>query len=258
MRRLLLVLLCGLSVAALCASVQADLIGPAHVGGNDPLDTEGFARDGTGFGTIVNDNGTSAIQIGTPASGLARYRYNMTTADVALMESSAWTASANVRFPSVGYSSTDHNGVYLEISYGTGTAAKTYAVTMGTSGDGTATLAHITNLEASGPPKEGIMYTGVPGSLTYHLFEMKRTSPYSTDVKCYVDGTYEATIAPLTGALTEDLNRWCWGSSEGPSGASADALWIGASVYTIPEPSALILIATGFAGLLAYAWRKRR
>lgn len=34
--------------------------------------------------------------------------------------------------------------------------------------------------------------------------------------------------------------------------------YLTAKYFTIPEPSALILVAMGLAGLLAYAWRKRR
>jgi hypothetical protein len=257
MRRLLQVFLCGLFLVALCASVQAGLIGPAHVGSNDPTD-EGFGKDGTGFGTGVNDDGTLALRVDAPTTGLGRYRHNLTTAETATLESSAWVASATVRIPGANYLADQHNGVWFEVSYGTGASAKTYAVTMGTNLYGTAVLARVTDIEASGPPKEGIMYTGVPGALTYHVFEMKRDNPLSTDVKCYVDGTYEATIAPLTGALTEDLNRFVWGSSDGPSQTSADALWSGASLQTIPEPSTVALLATGVLGLLAYAWRKRK
>jgi hypothetical protein len=39
---------------------------------------------------------------------------------------------------------------------------------------------------------------------------------------------------------------------------SSSVVVAGMNVSTVPEPSALVLLAAGLIGLLAYAWRKRK
>jgi hypothetical protein len=256
MRRLLQVLLCGLFVVAMSSSVRAELIGPQHVGSTDPIDTEGWNRVGSGFGTGIDDGGTAAVEI---EKASCNYYHNLTTAEQAALDSSAWVASASVNIPdAMDPLPANRSAVYLELSYGTGAAAKSWAISIGSHvGDGTPQVCQFLNLEMSvnnDAAYNAILPYAISGN-GFHVFEMKRENLLSTNVHVYVDGTYEATIAPATGAATEDLNRFVWGNY---GSVLADARWSAVSLNTIPEPSSLVLVTISSLALLAYAWRRRR
>ncbi|MBU4273300.1 MAG: PEP-CTERM sorting domain-containing protein [Planctomycetes bacterium] len=59
------------------------------------------------------------------------------------------------------------------------------------------------------------------------------------------------TVAAGTHTLSFVGTEVAWGAD---ARTSIDAV----SITTIPEPSALALLATGLVGLLCYAWRKRK
>ena len=90
------------------------------------------------------------------------------------------------------------------------------------------------------------------------LFSTLTTGSAGQAVRAFTsDSTLDYTIGNLRGATWhEDLN-----------GASVDEVRVYnnvlsasdvAGLASIPEPSAIALLATGLVSLLAYAWRKRR
>ena len=96
MRRLFQVLLVGLFVVAMCATVQADLIAQ-HVGSADPT-TEGFAlTSGYTAGVGVNDGGTQAWLLDNSRS---RYDVFPAISQEADMAANGWVAQQTLRMTS--------------------------------------------------------------------------------------------------------------------------------------------------------------
>jgi hypothetical protein len=108
----------------------------------------------------------------------------------------------------------------------------------------------------------------------YHQFVLTRAGNGATDTNFYVDGVLKGSFACGSNAsnalLAIGAREWLVGSD-----FRMDMDVAGARVYTAalsgtdvaqnfaagihtPEPSALVLLSTALAGLLAYAWRKRK
>ena len=66
-------------------------------------------------------------------------------------------------------------------------------------------------------------------------------------------GSYDLVRTDLTGALKVGIAL-----SDYAAGSGNTAQFANFSLTTVPEPGAMVLLATGLIGLLAYAWRKRR
>lgn len=255
MRRSMQVLLVGLFVAAMAEMVQADII-VQHVGSNDPR-SEGFTRDLGTAGNAVDDNGTAAWEI---SAGKTRYISSLSSATVAALQSSTWEVSGTLRNGTIPYS-LDQCGIYMELTYGSGTAAKTYGVTIGSRVNPNETIevqaGSLTDIYTGA--YSPVMYVGAFGA-GYHQYRIVRDDLTTENVKFYVDDILQGTFAPATGSGTiSDLNRFVWGASAFQESWNADARWSGASltIGSVPEPSTIALMTTGMLGLLAYAWRKR-
>ena len=153
-------------------------------------------------------------------------------------------------------------GIYFEVSYGSGADAKSYALSIGSASNQSGVrCSQITNLNTDAMTP--IMYADVTGDI-FHTFQMVRENAASTDVSVYVDGIYDTTISPATGTNTvSGLNRLDWGAAGNDqldTSHNANARWsaVSLTVGSVPEPSALVLLAIGLLSLLAYAWRKRK
>ena len=67
-------------------------------------------------------------------------------------------------------------------------------------------------------------------------------------------GTHLEDSTSLSPSGSMGFHLFSYQNADGPSAAAYDSV----SVGVVPEPSALLLMATGLIGLLAYAWRKRK
>jgi hypothetical protein len=255
MRHSMQVLLVGLFVAAMAAAVQADIIAQ-HIGGADPT-LEGFAQNLGTAGNAIDDNGTAAWEIN---SGKTRYIAGLSSTQAATLASSKWEMSGTFRDAIIPYDNVQV-GIYMELSYGSGDSAKSYAITVGSRQNSPTEVevmaGQVTDLNTGACT--GIMNVGAFGD-GYHTYKIAKEDAASDNVKFYVDGGWQATFAPTTGAGTiSGLNRFVWGASASDVSMNADARWSAVSLTTtVPEPSTVALLATGLFGLLAYAWRKRK
>ncbi len=87
------------------------------------------------------------------------------------------------------------------------------------------------------------IYTGATSSLTEGVFTDKSLSLVVQPGNPNIGGALRVDI----GATKGSGGGWAW----------FDNVRLDYST-TVPEPSALALLATGLIGLLAYAWRKRK
>ena len=91
--------------------------------------------------------------------------------------------------------------------------------------------------------------TGSSGSwMLVDMAHLAATYDVGTFAVTLADGT-PFTLNPSTSVWTYTVGAKAWSFSE-----STGMLTLGA----VPEPGTIVLLATGFVGLLAYAWRKRK
>ena len=251
MRRLFQVLLVGLFVVAMCATVQAATIGQ-HVGSTDPT-TEGFNQDANGIAPVgVNDGGTQAWLID---SLWCRNSIFPSAAQLTDMSTNGWVAQQKVR---MGVANLDpNNTAYLgmatmEVAPSlAGTDA--YSVCLGTDASGNPTVWQFDEL-VGGP---SLVSLGTVTGTGYHTYQLVH-APGAATATLSVDGSYMATLNPTPGF---GLERYMIGNtaSQALPGTAVGVYLAGASLTTpVPEPTTLALLTIGLFGLLAYAWRKRR
>ena len=248
MRRLFQVLLVGLFVVAMCATVQAATIAQ-HVGSTDPT-TEGFTLTGTA-GVGVNDGGTQALHID---QAWGRYDMLPSPAQEADMATNGWVVEQTVRMGVAGLDvGADSNLVGLSAMEVAPSAAGTdaYLLCLGTDGSGNPTVWQYDYTF----PSPWYWQIGTVSGTGYHNYELVQTAGAAT-ANLYVDGSLMAALNP-TGAF--GVTRYLIGNTGSSAYTASMGVYLaGASLSTIPEPSTLALLMIGLFGLLAYAWRKRR
>jgi hypothetical protein len=253
MKRTAQVLAVMLLVVAASAVVRAEdiTVYASHTGSNNPID-EGFEQNMGNAGNAVTDNGTAAWEINS-----SRTRYIKDISGIAdTLESSMWQMTGTLRCAAIPYDMTQY-GIYMEVTYGSGSKAKTYQLIVGSKTE----LSEVTAACADfGGVTVPVMPNGVFGS-GYHTFQLVRDDVTKDSVKFYVDNNFETNITATFGNQpSEGYNRFVWGASGNIGEAGADARWSNVSLtsYAVPEPSSFAILAAGAFGLLAYAWRKRR
>lgn len=244
----------GALLVALTTTARAETIIAQHIGTTDPT-TEYFAQDMGTAGNPINDDGTAAWEIN---SGKNRYIADVSS-QVATLDSSTWQMSATLRDAVIPYDRS-LTGIYLELSYGSGDAAKTYAITIGSRRNSPTEVevmaGRITDIYSGN--YAGIMGVGAYGE-GYHTYKIAKENPASDDVHFYVDGGLQMIFGPTTGSGTiSDLNRFVWGASGGTATVTADARWSAVSLSTVPEPASMTALLGGMLALCCYAWRKRK
>ena len=259
MRRFLQVLLGAFVVVALSATVQATTIGQTS-GETDPA-TEGFSLDGTA-GTGVSDGGTAAWKMD---AAWGRYGTPISSAQATDMSTNGWVAQETVRMgvagldPSVPKPGTTNDWLVglgmMEVSP-TDSGPGTYSLGLGTDASGNPTVWQWDeNYTASAT------LTQIGGTVTgtgYHTYKLVQ-QPGAATAELYVDSAPFAAITPTAGfgAARYMIGNTASSFYTNPVGVYLAAASLSTGVPT-PEPSALVLLATGLLGLLAYAWRKRR
>jgi hypothetical protein len=252
MRRLLQGAMVALFLVATSAAVRADILAQ-HLGNADPTG-EGFVQNLGTAGNAIDDGGTAAWEIN---AGKTRYIADISS-QVSVLESSTWEMHGTLRDAVIPFDRATA-GIYMELSYGSGAAAKSYAISVGSRmvpDPNEVMVGQVTDINTGAVV--GAMNVGAWGA-GYHTYKIAKESATSDNVNFYVDGGWQATFGPNTGAGTiSDLNRFVWGASATLDTDNADARWSAVTLQTtVPEPSTVALLVTGVLGLIAYAWRKR-
>jgi hypothetical protein len=246
MRRFMQMVVVAFVLAALAAPVQATIL-YRHSGSNNPI-AEGNTLDGTQVGLgAVNDSGVSAWNIsGTDI--FERYKEGI-SGHVSSMLTEGWWLDVKAR-GRLATSYAGRMGTYMEVSNGD----YTYNLSVGQDNNDL----YVYQFDTGGPVAQ--LFTRPGEGTAWHTYRLlvDPGSTTQTAAHLYFDGVYQMDMSPST--YWHGQQRFVWGATG--SGA-VDTNWaqvvFGIGVPpSVPEPSAIALLATGLLGLLAYAWRKRR
>jgi hypothetical protein len=232
---------------------RADIL-VQHWGTNDP-ETEGFTLTQSATpdpllarGITTGDWGREdwyASSNGATGNSMQNYHFDPTIAQAAAMDTYGWKYTVQV----YDYQPNDGPADW-GVAFDVVTASKEYVVSLGTDADRKQLVHEIT-------PAGTFSQIGDALAYNWHTYTMT-AGPNATTVDLSIDGTHAATLAGYTygSAVTPTVEFGALGSSSIGYGGWYEATF---SIPTpTPEPSMLTLFSVGVAGLLAYAWRKRK
>ena len=189
---------------------------------------------------ILGDEGFDAWVIDDVAKNSIEYHFYPSGTQLAEAESQGWRMTARIKVGNTP-DSVDNGVVFYYIS-----ETHQFAVNLGSdsSGDPMVLLGNSTHF---GP---ATTLDGLGGG--YHLYEMEY-DPGTAEVSLAVDG--QPVLSGHDGWALSQTPRAAFLSG---GVATGEGRWNFVKFEIIPEPSSIILLATGALGLLACGWRKRR
>ena len=244
-RKSILIGFVALAIVGLClAPIAHATIICAHSGQTDPT-TEGFTVDAAGTGTPTIGPGNDGEDYWGIAVTDGRYNYNYGLTAAQLADPGGWHASARVKaLKAVA----NMDQAFFVRDY-----IDTYAMLL----HGGPGVANPGVYMCDSNWQLGNLISSIDPTLAYHTYAIWY-DPSITGVRYFVDGVEKATQTSAEAPHAWDQRKFVWGDNATDGDSSGH--WAMARFETgqIPEPSTLVLFATGLVGLLAYAWRKRK
>jgi hypothetical protein len=242
-----------LLVAFWPAALPAEIIFE-HTGNADPL-TEGWTAFNAGgggqvVGPLTNDagSGLDAWSMSDTSSALfTTLSYNQTPSPAQLNQASTlgWSYSVTIRIPN----SSDLAAASPFIAYRDG--SRSWQLHFGSEADGDP-IVQLHDGGGAHPNFTGPTYTLQQAGSTYHTYALV-FDPLDDSADLFVDGVER--ISDFPGFA---LAATTFGFGNGSSADTGQGNFNSVQFMIVPEPESALLAALGFAGLVGFAWPRKR
>ena len=234
-------LLCAAAcIAGVTQTARADVIVAQHLGMTDPL-SESWAKIDVNDGAVCagyDDGGTLMWEVASTYANGSAYVQDATAAELSAMQTYGWSMIASVKVPE--YSKTPDYSRAIIVDDG----VRDYYLKFGTD---------TTNQRVQWEAGANAGFATLSGGYSYHTYEI-RVAPGASSASVYADG--ELLASGWTGYASGEAHNVFFGNV-GSSAGTCDFASV-TLTHGVPEPTVVILLVSGVAGLVCSVRRSRK